>query len=106
MTVDDFLFLLVTSTAVTIVLTHALKRLLNKADTPYRANIVTLDSAMISCTGISILFRIPKGLGYSPILVNRLVILILCTWFLSMFVYDKLRQTVKQYRAYKRLMEK
>lgn len=105
MTVCEFLFLLATSSIATIVMTEMLKWLLNKTDTPYRANAVALDSAMLSSTGVSILYRLSNGfsLGYSPVLVYRLVTLILCTWFASMLVYDKIKQFVDQHREFKRL---
>ena len=101
MSVELFLTLLMVSTIITVALTEALKRLLNASDTPYRANIVALDSAMLSCTGLSTIYRIPFGLGFEIIQVIRLFFLILCTWHMAMFVYDKLRQTVQQYKKFK-----
>ena len=105
MTVDLFLFLLIPSSIITVILTDLLKTLLNKTDTPYRPNVVALDSAMVSATGISVLYRIPKGLEYSSIQLSRLIALILFTWILSMFLYDKARQTVRQYKNFKRMQE-
>ena len=106
MSVELFLTLLIGSTLFTMALTEALKRLLNASETPYRANIVVLDSAMLSCTGLSVVYRIPFGLGFEFMQVVRLVFLILCTWHTSMFVYDKLRQTVRQYKRFKELKKK
>lgn len=103
MSADLFLTLLVGSVIITIPLTEALKKLLNASDTPYRANAVALDSAMLSCTGLSVVYRIPFGLGYERVQVFRLVALIYCTWMLSMVTFDKLRQFKKQHRKVKEL---
>lgn len=102
MSVELFFTLLLSSTIVTIALTEALKRLLNASETPYRANAVALDSAMLSCTGLSVIYRIPFGLGFERVQVFRLIALIFCTWLVSMFVYDKLVQFVRQHREVKK----
>lgn len=101
MGVDLFLTLLMSSTIATIFLADALKTILDASGTRYRTNAVVLDSAMISTTGIGILYRIPFGLGFQPIQIYRLFLLIVCTWFLSMLVYDKIKQTKRQYKEYK-----
>ena len=103
MSVDLFLNLLTGSMIITIALTECLKKLLAAADTPYRTNAVVLDSAMISSTGVAVVYRLPFGLGFEPIQVERLFLLILFTWFASMLVYDKLKQTKAQYKKYKEM---
>ena len=105
MSVELYLFLLLISVICTISLTEALKRLLNKVDVPYRTNAVVLDSAMISGTLVSIILKnyLNLGLSFSPTQVTRLLLVILSTWFVSMFVYDKLVQTRKQYKKYKEM---
>jgi len=103
MSVELFLTLLLSSVIITISLSEALKRLLNASETPYRANIVALDSAMLSCTGVSVIYRLPFGLGFEPVQLLRLVALVFCTWFTSMVVYDKLVQTVQQYKKFREL---
>lgn len=108
MSVELYLFLLVLSVIGTILLTEALKRLLNSADVPYRTNAVVLDSAMISGTLVSIILKNYLGLGlsFSSTQVTRLLLVILSTWFVSMFVYDKLVQTREQYRRYRKMKGK
>ena len=103
MSVELFLTLMIGSVIITIPLTGALKKLLNASGTPYRANAVALDSAMIACTGLSVVYRIPFGLGFDPAQVFRLIALIYCTWILSMVTFDKLRQFKKQHRKVKEL---
>lgn len=96
MSVDLFLTLLVSSTIGTILLTGTLKRFLNTFGKNYKTNAIVLDSAMVSCTGICVLYRLPFGLGFEPMQVIRLIYLIFFTWLLSMYLYDKLRQFDKQ----------
>lgn len=107
MSVELYLFLLLLSVAVTILLTEVLKRLLNNADVPYRANAVALDSAMISGTLVSIILKNHLGLGlsFSATQVTRLLLVILSTWFAAMWVYDKMVQTKEQYRRYRKIKE-
>lgn len=101
MSVELFLILLITSTILTILLTDVLKKLLISTETQYRTHAVVLDSAMVCCTGVSVVYRIPFGLGFEPILIVRLVLIIICTWFVSMVAYDKIKQTKKQYKEHK-----
>lgn len=105
MSVELYLFILLISVIFTILLTWALKRLLNSADVPYRANAVALDSAMISGTLVSIILKnhLNLGLSFSAEQVTRLLLVILSTWFASMLVYDKLVQTREQYRRYREM---
>lgn len=105
MSVELYLFLLLLSVIGTILLTEALKRLLNSAGVPYRANTVALDSAMICSTLVSIILKnhLDLGLSFSPTQVTRLLLVILSTWFVSMWVYDKMVQTMRQYKKFKRL---
>ena len=103
MSVELYLVLLMCSTVATIVLTEALKRLLNASGTLYRANIVTLDASMFCGTLTGLLFKSVLGLGlsFSFVQVVRLAVVILSTWIASMVVYDKMQQTIRQYREYK-----
>lgn len=105
MSVELYLFLLLISVICTISLTEALKRLLNTVDVPYRTNAVVLDSAMISGTLVSIILKnhLNLGLSFSPTQVTRLLLVILSTWFVSMWVYDKMVQTMRQYKEFKRV---
>lgn len=106
MSIDLFLTLLFSSTIVTIILTDALKKLLNASETPYRANAVVLDSAMVASTGVSVIYRIPFGLGFDYIQLFRLLVLIVCTWLMSMITYDKLVQFKYQHKKAKERNEK
>lgn len=103
MSVELYLFILLLSVIFTISLTEALKRLLNNAGVPYRANAVALDSAMLSSTLVSIIIKnhLNLGLSFSATQVTRLLLVILSTWFASMFIYDKLKQTKEQYKRYR-----
>ena len=101
MSADLFLTLLIGSTMLTIVLAEAFKTLLIASETPFRTNVIVLDAAMVASTWSAIVYRLPFGLGFEPMQLVRLIMLILCTWFTSMAVYDKLRQTREQYRKYK-----
>lgn len=105
MSVELYLFLLLLSVIGTILLTEALKRLLNSAGVPYRANAVALDSAMICSTLVSIILKnyLNLGLSFSATQVTRLLLVILSTWFAAMFVYDKMVQTKKQYKKFKKV---
>lgn len=104
MSVELYLFLLMLSVIFTIGLTWALKRLLNKAGVPYRANAVVLDSAMLSSTLVSVMLKnhLNLGLSFSATQVTRLLLVILSTWLASMLVYDKAIQTREQYRRYRK----
>lgn len=102
----EFLFLLISSTIITILLSEKLKILLNKTESPYRANIVALDSAMVSSTGMSMIHRWGTLTEFGEVHLLRLVMLILLTWLVSMVVYDKLQQIKEQYKQFKYLKDK
>ena len=103
MSTDLFLNLLISSTIITIISAEALKRLLNATRTPYRANAIALDMAMISSVAVSVWYRRPFGLGFESVQVFRLLALIIFTWFLSMYVFDKIAQYVEQHNEVKRI---
>ena len=105
MSVELYLSLLLISVIFTILLTEALKRLLNSVGAPYRTNAVVLDSAMICSTLVGIIFKtyLNLGLSLSPTQIIRLLLVILSTWFVSMVVYDKMVQTKKQYKKFKKM---
>ena len=105
MSVELYLQLLTCSVIATILLAEAFKKLLNASDTPYRANVVALDAAMLCSTFMGLVFKtvLKLGLSFSAEQVTRLVLVILSTWIVSMVVYDKAVQTVKQYKKFKEL---
>lgn len=102
MSVELFLTLLLCSTIATMITTEAFKKLLNASETQYRANAVALDASMICGTLMGLIFKTYLGLGlsFSAEQVMRLLLVILSTWFTSMYVYDKLMQTIRQYKKY------
>lgn len=103
MSVELYLSILFISVICTILLTESLKNLLNKVCVPYRANAVALDSAMVSSTLISLMFKtyLNLGLSFSAEQIVRLLLVILSTWLVSMCVYDKATQTKEQYKKFK-----
>lgn len=103
MSVELFLSILLISTLLTIFLTELLKKLLIATETPYRSNAVVLDSAMVCATLTAMVFKTVLNLGLTLSLeqIVRLLLVILSTWLASMYIYDKGRQTLKQYRRFK-----
>ena len=100
MSIELFLILILTSSFITILLTEGLKRLLVATETPHRDNIVAGFASATASTGVSIIYRIPFGLGFSGVLLLRLILVIITTWVVSMVMYDKIIQTVGQHRRY------
>ena len=102
MSIELFLALLFCSTITTIMMTESFKKMLDATGMPYRTNAVALDAAMIWTTLIGVIFKtyLKLGLSLSAIQVTRLILVILRTWILSMFIYDKFVQTVQQYKRY------
>ena len=97
---DLFLVLLILSTVVKVVLSEFMKKLLRATDTPYRNNVVVWLCSMTACTGAGVVYRIPFGLGFEVIQVARLLALIVMTWLLSMALYDRTLQTIRQHKKY------
>lgn len=105
MSVELFLFLLFSSIVITIFLTGFIKRLLVLSGTPHRDNIVAGIASLTASTGVGVIYRIPFGLGFNPIQLLRLFLLIAFTWVMSMVVYDKVVQTIEQHKKYKKEKE-
>ena len=106
MSVDLYLTLLLFSSFICLALTEALKTLLIATKTPHRSNVVALLCAFTSSTLVGVIYRVPFGLHYEVVQVWRLFRLIITTWLLTMFIYDKLTQLGKQHRKYKKEKEK
>ena len=101
MSVELFLWLLLTSIIINIPLAEFVKNLMKVANLPYRKNIIPFYTSITVCTGVGVVYRIPFGLGFEIIQVVRLVMLVLFTWMYSMLIYDKVKQTKKQHQRYK-----
>ena len=101
MIIELYLMLLISSTLLTILLTELVKKLLVQTTPVFRTNAVVLDASMISCTGISILCRVFFGTRFSLMLLARLIIWTIHTWFMATLAYDKIKQTREQYRKYR-----
>ena len=101
MGVTTFLFLMFSSIAITIPLTNFLKKILRETGTPCFTNMIVLDCSMISSTGMSMLHRWSELSHFESVHILRLLFLILCTWFFSMAIYDRAKQTSAQRTRYR-----
>lgn len=102
MKLELFAFLLIISTLLTMALTEIVKKLLESTNSPHRSNVLTLISAITVSSGVGVVYRIPFGLGFSVTQLRRLILLIFFTWFFSMLLYDKIMQTWKEHKKYRK----
>lgn len=87
--------------ALTGLVTEAIKKILDEQKRPYRANALAGVVSLILSVAIGIGYVILNTLGFTGPIVVYLVVLAFLSWLCAMVGYDKVIQTISQFKAYK-----
>lgn len=98
MTVDIFLFLLVACSILTGWLTEALKKFLDSLKIKYASNILVLLVSIVVGGGTVTAFYILNNIITHDNQFVYTLIMIVLNWLGSMVGYDKIIQTIKQFK--------
>ena len=101
MTLQVFLVLLAICAVVTSLITEAIKKIHNKFEHPYAANIIALVDAIFVGAIVMILYYVFNAIDFSAVNIVYIFLMALANWIGSMIGYDKVKQALIQIRALK-----
>lgn len=93
MTVEIFLTLLVFFSTATSLTTEAFKKLLGEK-VAYNALVLVI-ALVVGCVGTAI-YYVSKGIPWTLINVNYLILMGIANWIGAMVGYDKIKQLIEQ----------
>lgn len=98
MTMEVFLTLLTVCAIVTGWLVEAIKKFLNSLKVKYVTNVVVLIVSVITGGGVSAIYYIlnQTTLEHSPVIFA--IVMIVVNWLVAMLGYDKIVQTIQQFK--------
>ena len=98
MTSDVFLILLFVISSLTGLAVEAIKRILKKISKTYRSNIIAGVSSVVISIGISAAYIIFTDAVMNDKMAVYLIALVFLSWLCSMLGYDKVKQTIMQFK--------
>ena len=101
MTFEVFLILLFIVSSLTALTVEAIKKILEESKKTYRANILAGASAAIISVGVGAAYIIITETTLNERMAVYLIALVFLSWLSSMLGYDKVKQTIMQFRVSK-----
>jgi hypothetical protein len=98
MTLEVFLFILLIVSAFTGLFTEGIKMLLQELDVPYRANALAGVVAIVLSLLVGSAYIILVAATINAQMVVYLIALVLLSWLCAMVGYDKVIQTITQFK--------
>jgi hypothetical protein len=98
MTLEVFLFILLIVSAFTGLFTEGIKMLLQELDVPYRANALAGVVAIVLSLLVGSSYIILMAATINAQMVVYLIALVLLSWLCAMVGYDKVIQTITQFK--------
>lgn len=93
-----FLTGMIVSSALTGLVTEAVKKILDECNKKYACNTLAGLVSVLVSTGIGAGYITINNIGFTPEVITYWVGLIFMTWLCSMVGYDKVIQTISQFR--------
>lgn len=95
---ETFLFGLLLSSTFTGLATEACKKTLSELNITYKANVLAGIVSIVVSTFIGVGYMIPYGTGFSYNSVMCLIAYTFMNWLCAMLGYDKVIQTISQFK--------
>lgn len=96
--IEVFLLGLMLTSTLTGLTTEAVKKLLNESNIPYRANTLVGIVALFISTIVGIAYILLNAITFDAQSILCLIALIFMSWLSSMVGYDKVIQTIGQFK--------
>lgn len=93
--------LLIVSTLTGLV-TEAVKTILVERKVNYRANTLAGIVALVLSAAIGVGYVILAGIGFTSQTIVYLIVLVFMSWLCAMVGYDKVVQTISQFKTYRK----
>lgn len=102
MSIQAFIFDLLVTSTLTSLATEAIKKLYKERSKTYYANTIAGLSAFIISLLIGIEYTLITGTGFTSETIAYIVALIFMSWLCAMVGYDKVIQTITQFKTYRK----
>ena len=101
MTFEVFLILLFIVSSLTALTVEGIKKILEESKKTYKANILAGTSAAAISVGVGAAYIIITETALNEKMAVYLIALVFLSWLRSMLGYDKVKQTIMQFRMSK-----
>ena len=96
---ETFLLVLLLTSTLSSLATEAVKKVLSEHNTKYRANTLVGIVALILSSAIGIGYAMLTGITITQQAIVYLVALVFMSWLCAMVGYDKVIQTISQFKT-------
>jgi hypothetical protein len=100
--VETFLLELLVVSALTGLVTEAVKKIVAEQNSTYRANTIAGLVALVLSAAVGTGYILLSGVGFTTQVIVHLVALIFMSWLCAMVGYDKVIQTISQFKSYRK----
>ena len=97
---EVFIFGLLITSTLTGLSTEAVKTIMNEHEKTYCSNTITGFISVVISLLIGIGYLLLEGVGFTTQYIVYLVALIFMSWLCAMVGYDKVIQTISQFKTY------
>lgn len=97
---ETFLLGLLVISTLTGLVTEAVKKIMIEYNVDYRANTITGLVSLVLSTAIGTGYIFITNIGFTAQVVVYLIALIFMSWLCAMVGYDKVIQTISQFKTY------
>lgn len=95
-TLTVFLAILALCATATSYITTMTKKLLDSKKVKYSSNVVVLITSIVVAAVEAVIYYIDKGVEFNLINIGCILLIAVANWFVSMYGYDKVKQTIEQ----------
>lgn len=96
---EIFLLGLLVVSTLTGLVTEAVKKIIAERNTTYRANTIAGLVSLVLSAAVGVGYIILSGIGFTTPVVIYLIALIFMSWLCAMVGYDKVIQTISQFKS-------
>ena len=96
---EVFMLGLLVTSALTGLVTEAVKTILTEHDVKYRANTLAGIIALVLSAAIGVGYTILTGIAFTPQIIICVIALIFMSWLCAMVGYDKVVQAISQFKT-------
>jgi len=99
---ETFLFGLLVTSTLTGLVTEAVKKITVEYNVNYRANTLAGLVSLVLSAAIGIGYIFVTNVGFTAQVVAYIIALIFMSWLCAMIGYDKVIQTISQFKTYRK----
>ena len=99
MNFEGFMFALLVISTLTSLVTEAVKKILVERDISYRANSLAGITSSVISLGVGVGYVIMTNTAFTAQVIICIIALIFMSWLCAMVGYDKVIQTISQFKT-------